>query len=93
MRNILEKYGRKLFIFLGCDVVYFVLWVIPAITISNIAAIFTGIGLLVMTALSFVEVEDDTFRNIKGDERWFRVAFIVGGVCVLVGIVLALIFI
>ncbi len=30
---MLEKYGKKLFILLGCDVVYFILWVIPAIRI------------------------------------------------------------
>ena len=50
-----EKYGKKLFILLGCDVVYFILWVIPAIRIPASSAIFTGLGLMTMTALSFVE--------------------------------------
>ena len=52
---MLEKYGKKLFILLGCDVVYFILWVIPAIRIPASSAIFTGLGLMTMTALSFVE--------------------------------------
>ena len=37
---MLEKYGKKLFILLGCDVVYFILWVIPAIRIPASSAIF-----------------------------------------------------
>ena len=64
---MLEKYGKKLFILLGCDVVYFILWVIPAIRIPASSAIFTGLGLMTMTALSFVEVEDDTFDRVTGD--------------------------
>lgn len=51
---MIEKYGKKLFILLGCDVVYFILWVIPAIRIPASSAIFTGLGLMTMTALSFV---------------------------------------
>lgn len=89
---MLEKYGKKLFILLGCDVVYFILWVIPAIKIPASAAVFTGLGLMVMTALSFVEVEDDTFDRITGEEKWFRIAFLVGGVLTLVGIILLLMF-
>lgn len=47
---MIDKYGKKLFIFLGCDVVYFILWVIPAIKIPALAAVFTGLGLLTLTA-------------------------------------------
>ena len=74
---MLEKYGKKLFILLGCDVVYFILWVIPAIRIPASSAIFTGLGLMTMTALSFVEVEDDTFDRVTGDEKLFKIAFLV----------------
>ena len=63
---MLEKYGKKLFILLGCDVVYFILWVIPAIRIPASSAIFTGLGLMTMTALSFVEVEDDSLSGGSG---------------------------
>lgn len=87
-----EKYGKKLFILLGCDVVYFILWVIPAIRIPASSAIFTGLGLMTMTALSFVEVEDDTFDRVTGDEKWFKIAFLVGAVLTLVGIILLLMF-
>lgn len=89
---MLDKYGKKLFIFLGCDVVYFILWVVPAINISNIAAVFMGLGLLAMTALSYVEVEDDAFAKIDGSEKWFRIAFLIGAALVLVGIILLFIF-
>ena len=89
---MLEKYGKKLFIFLGCDVLYFVLWIMPAIKIPAMAAVFTGLGLMTMTALSFVEVEDDTFDNVTGDEKWFKTAFLVGAVLALVGIILMLMF-
>ena len=89
---MLEKHGKKLFIFLGCDVLYFVLWVIPAIKIPAVAAVFTGLGLMTMTALSFIEVEDDTFDRITGDEKWFKTAFLVGAVLALVGIILMLMF-
>lgn len=89
---MLEKYGKKLFIFLGCDVIYFILWVIPAINIPNIAAVLTGLGLLAMTALSYVEVEDDAFAKIDGSENWFKIAFLIGAVLVLVGIILLFIF-
>lgn len=89
---MLEKYGKKLFILLGCDVVYFILWVIPAIRIPASSAIFTGLGLMTMTALSFVEVEDDTFDRVTGDEKWFKIAFLVGAVLTLVGIILLLMF-
>ena len=89
---MIDKYGKKLFIFLGCDVVYFILWVILAIQIPASAAVFTGLGLLVMTALSFVEVEDDTFDRVTGDEKWFKIAFLVGAVLALVGIILMLMF-
>ena len=51
---MIDKYGKKLFIFLGCDVVYFILWVIPAIKIPALAVVFTGLGLLTLTALSFL---------------------------------------
>lgn len=87
-----EKYGKKLFIFLGCDVVYFILWIIPAIKIPAAAAVLTGLGLMTMTALSFVEVEDDTFDNVTGEERWFRIAFLAGAVLTLVGVILMLMF-
>lgn len=87
-----EKYGKKLFILLGCDVVYFILWVIPAIRIPASSAIFTGLGLMTMTALSFVEVEDDTFDRVTGDEKWFKIAFLVGEALTLVGIILLLMF-
>lgn len=87
-----EKYGKKLFILLGCDVVYFILWVIPAIRIPASSAIFTGLGLMTMTALSFVEVEDDTFDRVTGDEKWFKIAFLVGVALTLVGIILLLMF-
>lgn len=89
---MLEKYGKKLFILLGCDVVYFILWVIPAIRIPASSAIFTGLGLMTMTALSFVEVEDDTFDRVTGDEKWFKIAFLVGSALTLVGIILLLMF-
>ena len=89
---MLEKYGKKLFILLGCDVVYFILWVIPAIRIPASSAIFTGLGLMTMTALSFVEVEDDTFDRVTGDETWFKIAFLVGAALTLVGIILLLMF-
>lgn len=89
---MLEKYGKKLFILLGCDVVYFILWVIPAIRIPASSAIFTGLGLMTMTALSFVEVEDDTFDRVTGDEKWFKIAFLVGVALTLVGIILLLMF-
>lgn len=89
---MLEKYGKKLFIFLGCDVLYFVLWVIPAIKIPAAAAVLTGLGLMVMTALSFVEVEDDTFDNVTGDEKWFKIVFLAGAVLALVGVILMLMF-
>ena len=69
---MLEKYGKKLFILLGCDVVYFILWVIPAIRIPASSAIFTGLGLMTMTALSFVEVEDDTFDRVMWITDPFR---------------------
>ncbi len=87
-----EKYGKKLFIFLGCDVVYFILWIIPAIKIPAAAAVLTGLGLMTMTALSFVEVEDDTFDNVTGEEKWFRIAFLVGAALTLVGVILMLMF-
>mgnify|MGYP004665823769 CR=1 FL=1 len=87
-----EKYGKKLFIFLGCDVVYFILWIIPAIKIPAAAAVLTGLGLMTMTALSFVEVEDDTFDNVTGEEKWFRIAFLVGAAQTLVGVILMLMF-
>ena len=87
-----EKYGKKLFILLGCDVVYFILWVIPAIRIPASSAIFTGLGLMTMTALSFVEVEDDTFDRVTGDEKWYKIAFLVGAILALVGIILMLMF-
>ena len=87
-----EKYGKKLFIFLGCDVVYFILWIVPAIKIPAAAAVLTGLGLLVMTALSFVEVEDDTFDMITGDEKWFKITFMVGGVLALIGLILMMMF-
>ena len=89
---MLEKYGKKLFILLGCDVVYFILWVIPAIRIPASSAIFTGLGLMTMTALSFVEVEDDTFDRVTGDEKWFKIAFLVGAPLTRVGIILLLMF-
>lgn len=89
---MLEKYGKKLFIFLGCDIVYFILYVIPFIKIPPVSAVFTGLGLLVMTALSYVEVEDDTFEHITGEEKWFKTAFLVGGVLTLVGVILLLVF-
>ena len=89
---MLEKYGKKLFILLGCDVVYFILWVIPAIRIPASSAIFTGLGLMTMTALSFVEVEDDTFDRVTGDEKWFKIAILVGAALTLVGIILLLMF-
>ena len=89
---MLEKYGKKLFILLGCDVVYFILWVIPAIRIPASSAIFTGLGLMTMTALSFVEVEDDTFDRVTGAEKWFKIAFLVGAALTLVGIILLLMF-
>lgn len=89
---MLEKYGKKLFILLGCDVVYFILWVIPAIRIPASSAIFTGLGLMTMTALSFVEVEDDTFDRVTCDEKWFKIAFLVGAALTLVGIILLLMF-
>ncbi len=89
---MLEKYGKKLFIFLGCDIVYFILYVLPFIKIPPVSAIFTGLGLLVMTALSYVEVEDDTFEHITGEEKWFKTAFLVGGVLTLVGVILLLVF-
>ena len=89
---MLEKYGKKLFILLGCDVVYFILWVIPAIRIPASSAIFTGLGLMTMTALSFVEVEDDTFDRVTGDEKRFKIAFLVGAALTLVGIILLLMF-
>ena len=89
---MIEKYGKKLFILLGCDVVYFILWVIPAIRIPASSAIFTGLGLMTMTALSFVEVEDDTFDRVTGDETWFMIAFVVGAALTLVGIILLLMF-
>ena len=76
----------------GCDVVYFILWVIPAIRIPASSAIFTGLGLMTMTALSFVEVEDDTFDRVTGDEKWFKIAFLVGAALTLVGIILLLMF-
>ena len=53
---MLEKYGKKLFILLGCDVVYFILWVIPAIRIPASSAIFTGLGLMIMTALRMIHL-------------------------------------
>lgn len=87
-----EKYGKKLFIFLGCDVVYFILWIIPAIKIPAAAAVLTGLGLMTMTALSFVEVEDDTFDNVTGEERWFRIVFLAGAALTLVGVILMLMF-
>lgn len=87
-----EKYGKKLFIFLGCDVVYFILWIIPAIKIPAAAAVLTGLGLMTMTALSFVEVEDDTFDNVTGEEKWFRIAFLAGAALTLVGVILMLMF-
>ena len=87
-----EKYGKKLFILLGCDVVYFILWVIPAIRIPASSAIFTGLGLMTMTALSFVEVEDDTFDRVTGHEKWFKIAFLEGAALTLVGIILLLMF-
>lgn len=89
---MLEKYGKKLFIFLGCDIVYFILYVLPFIKIPPVSAVFTGLGLLVMTALSYVEVEDDTFEHITGEEKWFKTAFFVGGVLTLVGVILLLVF-
>lgn len=89
---MLEKYGKKLIAFLGCDIVYFILYVIPFIKIPPVSAIFTGLGLLVMTALSYVEVEDDTFEHITGEEKWFKTAFLVGGVLTLVGVILLLVF-
>lgn len=89
---MLEKYGKKLFIFLGCDIVYFILYVLPFIKIPPVSAIFTGLGLLVMTALSYVEVEDDTFEHITGEEKWFKTAFLIGGVLTLVGVILLLVF-
>ena len=89
---MLEKYGKKLSVFLGCDIVYFILYVIPFIKIPPVSAIFTGLGLLVMTALSYVEVEDDTFEHITGEEKWFKTAFLVGGVLTLVGVILLLVF-
>ena len=89
---MLEKYGKKLFIFLGCDIVYFILYVLPFIKIPPVSAIFTGLGLLVMTALSYVEVEDDTFEHITGEEKWFKTAFLVCGVLTLVGVILLLVF-
>ena len=89
---MLEKYGKKLFIFLGCDIVYFILYVLPFIKIPPVSAIFTGLGLLVMTALSYVEVEDDTFEHITGEEKWFKTAFLVGGVLTLVGGILLVLF-
>ncbi len=89
---MLEKYGKKLFIFLGCDIVYFILYVLPFIKIPPVSAVFTGLGLLVMTALSYVEVEDDTFEHITGEEKWFKTAFLVGGVLTLVGVILLLVF-
>ena len=85
---MLEKYGKKLFILLGCDVVYFILWVIPAIRIPASSAIFTGLGLMTMTALSFVEVEDDTFDRVTGDEKWFKIAFLVRAALTIVGIII-----
>ena len=88
---MIDKYGKKLFIFLGCDVVYFILWVIPAIKIPALAVVFTGLGLLTLTALSFIEGEDDTFRHITGEEQWFKVAFLSGIILTLIGIVLILI--
>jgi len=81
------------FIFLGCDVVYFILWVIPAIKIPALAVVFTGLGLLTLTALSFIEGEDDTFRHITGEEQWFKVAFLSGIILTLIGIVLLLVLI
>lgn len=87
-----EKYGKKLFIFLGCDIVYFIWYVLPFIKIPPVSAVFTGLGLLVMTALSYVEVEDDTFEHITGEEKWFKTAFLVGGVLTLVGVILLLVF-
>lgn len=89
---MLEKYGKKLIVFLGCDIVYFILYVIPFIKIPPVSAIFTGLGLLVMTALSYVEVEDDTFEHITGEEKWFKTTFLVGGVLTLVGVILLLVF-
>ena len=89
---MLEKYGKKLFVFLACDVVYFVLWVIPAIKIPAVPAVLTGVGLLIMTALSFVEVEDDTFDHITGDDKWFKITFMVGGVLALIGLILMMMF-
>ena len=87
-----EKYGKKLFIFLGCDIVYFILWVIPAIKIPAVPAVLTGLGLMIMTALSFVEVEDDTFDSVTGDEKWFKIAFLVGAVLTLAGVIFVLMF-
>ena len=87
-----EKYGKKLFVFLGLDVVYFILWVIPGIAIPPVSAVFTGLGLLVMTALSFVEVEDDTFDSITGEEQWFKISFMAGLALAVIGTVLLLIF-
>lgn len=92
-KYMLEKYGKKLLSLLGCDVLYFLLWIIPAIKIPPVSAVFTGIGLLIMTALSFVEVEDDTFDKIKGDEKWFKIIFLAGAVLTLIGIILLLLFI
>ena len=89
---MLKKYGKKLFIFLGCDIVYFILWVIPAIKIPAVPAVLTGLGLMIMTALSFVEVEDDTFDSVTGDERWFKIAFLVGAVLTLAGVIFVLMF-
>ncbi len=89
---MLKKYGKKLFIFLGCDIVYFILWVIPAIKIPAVPAVLTGLGLMIMTALSFVEVEDDTFDSVTGDEKWFKIAFLVGAVLTLAGVIFVLMF-
>ena len=47
---------------------------------------------MTMTALSFVEVEDDTFDRVTGDEKWFKIAFLVGVALTLVGIILLLMF-
>ena len=57
---MLEKYGKKLFILLGCDVVYFILWVIPAIRIPASSAIFTGLG------TNFSEKVEVGFQPILG---------------------------
>jgi hypothetical protein len=90
---MIEKYGKKLIILLVVDVVYFLLWVIPAIKIPNSAAIFIGLALLVHTALAFIENEDDTFAFVTGEEKWFRIAQLVGTILAVVGIVLLLLFI